>query len=74
MDGMKLIVFFLIVHCEDLTFSCKFIIFQIFIIGGLFVNQTVWGQFHNAVGDCLNKLMIMGSKKNNSRKFDYSVV
>lgn len=63
------------VNLEDVTFLRHFVACQIFVIGGDLVNQlTVRKDFHDTVGGCLHELMVMGSKKDNSREFDQSIV
>lgn len=46
-------------HIHNLTFSCKFIIRQIFIICGLLIDQSGIGQLHDTVCSCLEQLMIL---------------
>ena len=59
----RLCIFLLLFHC-----------FQVFIIGHLLINQPVRCDFNDAVGDCLNELMVMGSENHGSLEVDQSVI
>ena len=61
-------------HIHDLTFSCKFIIRKVFIVGCLFVNQARIRKLHDTVRGCLYKLMILTGKKADARELDQSVI
>ena len=59
-----LVIFFRLYRIS-LAFSGHLVIFQIFIICGDFVDQlSSWNNFHNAVGSCLNDLMVSGTEQN----------
>ena len=60
-----LVIFFIRrCHCIYRTFSCHLITFQIFVVGGDFVNHgAVWQDFHDAVCGCLYDLVITGSEE-----------
>ena len=58
-----------------MTFFRHFIAGKVFIVCGDLVNQSsVRKDFHDTVGGCLYELMVVGSKKDNSREFDQTVV
>jgi len=61
-------------HIHDLTFSCKFIIRKVFIVGCLFVNQARIRKLHDTVRGCLYKLMILTGKKADARELDQSII
>ena len=46
-------------HVHDLTFSCKLVVCEIFVVGCLFVDKACIGKFHNTICCGLNKLVIL---------------
>ena len=62
-------------HTVYLTFSCHLIIFKIFIISRNFINKcSVRQKFDDSVCSGLYNLMVTGSKKDNSREFDQTII